>query len=150
AFGAELVDLMALGARLVAREVGDPDVALLVHGDAVRCDHHTFADVREDRPRLPIELEDWIERRVVAVDGAAAGGARAAPPVRPDVAVRRIDVDAGGRPPLAAGGKLTEVPRHDRRGIRKPLSGDWIARRGFLRTRRRGLRVGAGVKVRGR
>src|SRR5262249_32856866 len=36
---AELVDLMPLGAGLVAREISNPHVALLVHGDAVRRDH---------------------------------------------------------------------------------------------------------------
>ena len=36
ALGPELVDLDALGAGLVAREIGDPYVALLVHRDAVR------------------------------------------------------------------------------------------------------------------
>src|SRR5213592_757428 len=52
---AELVDLMSLGARLVAREIGDPYVALLVQGDAVRRDHDALAEVREYRAGLPIE-----------------------------------------------------------------------------------------------
>src|SRR6266403_2444237 len=70
---AELVDLVPLGACLVAREIGDPHVALLVHGDAVRRDHDALAEVREHRAGLPIELEDGIERGVVAVDGTTAG-----------------------------------------------------------------------------
>src|SRR5262249_44792142 len=35
---AELMDLMPLGACFVASKIGDPHVALLVHGDAVRRD----------------------------------------------------------------------------------------------------------------
>src|ERR687883_153588 len=105
---------MTLGAVLVAREIGDPDVALLIYRDAVWCHHHALAEVREHGAGLPIELEDGIERSVVAVDRTAAGRARAATLVRPDVTVRRIDVDAGRRPPLAASRKLAPVPVHDR------------------------------------
>src|SRR5216110_2629288 len=129
ALRAELVYLMALGARLVAREIGDPHVALLVHRDAVRRHHHALAEVREHGAGLPIELEDRIERRVVAVDGTAAGGAGAAALVGPHIAVGGIDVDAGGRAPLAAGGKLTPVPGHGWRGVRQPLARDRIGRR---------------------
>src|SRR5258705_5658676 len=96
---------MSLGARLVTREIGDPYVALLVQGDAVRRDHDAFAEVREYRAGLPIELEDGIDRCVVAVDATARGtasGSRAAALVGPDVAVDAIDIDARRRAPLAA------------------------------------------------
>src|SRR5947207_2199676 len=102
ALRAELVHLMALGALLVAREIGDPHVPLLVHRDAVWRHHHALAEVREHRAGLPIELEDGIEWSVVAVDGTAAGRACTAALVGPDVAIRGIDIDAGRRAPLAA------------------------------------------------
>src|SRR5205085_882382 len=94
ALRAELVHLMPLGARFVAREIGDPHVALFVHRDAVRRHHHALAEVREHGAGLPIEFEDRIERRVVAVDRTAAGRPRAAALVGPDIAVSGIDVDA--------------------------------------------------------
>src|SRR5260370_35682577 len=98
-FRAELVPLMALGPRLVAREIGDPHVSLLVHRDAVWRHHHALAEVCEHGAGPPIELEDGIEWSVVAVDGTAAGRARAPALVGPDIAVRGIDVDAGRRAP---------------------------------------------------
>src|SRR6266853_380304 len=118
---AELVDLMPLGACLVAREIGNPHVALHVHGDAVRRDHDSLAEVREHRAGLPIEFEDGIERRVVAVDGTTAGSRRAAALVGPDVAVDGIDVDTGRGAPLAARRQRTSVPGHDRSRVRQPL-----------------------------
>src|SRR5215467_6439353 len=102
ALRAELVDLMPLGACLVAREIGDPHVALHVHGDAVRRDHDALAEVRKHRAGLAIELEDGIDGRVVAVDGTTAGSRRAAALVGPDVAVDGINVNAGRGAPLAA------------------------------------------------
>src|SRR5216684_54197 len=144
---AELVDLMPLGACLVAREIGDPHVALLVHGDAVRRDHDSLAEVREHRAGLPIELEDGIERGVVAVDGTTAGSSRAAALVGPDVAVDGIDVDAGRGAPLAARRQLTPVPGHDQSWVRQSLPGDRIARRRALSVRCCNLRLGAGVDV---
>src|SRR6266481_7512580 len=144
---AELVDLMPLGACLVAREIGDPHVALLVHCDAVWRHHHAFAEVREHGAGLPIELEDGIEWRVVAVDGTAAGRARAAALVRPDIAVRGIDVDAGRGAPLSARRQFTPVPGHGRSRVRQSLPGDRIAHRGVLSVRRRNLRLGAGAEV---
>src|SRR6266478_2115868 len=100
----ELVDLMPLGACLVAREIGDPHVALHVHSDAVRRNHDALAEVREHRAGLAIELEDGIDRRVVAVDGTTTGSSRcrAAALVGPDVAVDGIDINAGRGAPLAA------------------------------------------------
>src|SRR5260370_40223630 len=127
---------MALGTRLVAREIGDPHVALLVHRDAVWCHHHALAEVREHGAGLPIELEDGIEWSVVAVDGTAAGRARAAALVGPDIAVRGIDVDAGRRAPLAAGRKRTPVPGHGWGAVRQYLTGDRIARRRSTNVRR--------------
>src|SRR3984893_9582707 len=115
---AELVDLMPLGACLVAREIGDPHVALLVQGDAVRRDHDALTEVREHRAGLPIELEDGIERCVVTVDGTTAGSSRAAALIGPDVAVDGIDVDAGRGAPLAARRQLTPGPGHDRSRVR--------------------------------
>src|SRR5260370_23294175 len=120
---------MALGTRLVAREIGDPHVALLVHRDAVWRHHHALAEVREHGTGLPIELEDGIQWSVVAVDGTAAGCARAAALVGPDIAVLGIDVDAGRRAPLAASRKLTPVPGHDWGRARQSLPGDWIGPR---------------------
>src|SRR5262249_54274354 len=110
ALGAEFVHLVTLGAVLVAGEIGDPHVALPVDRDAVRRHHHTLAEVGEHGAGLPIELEDRIERGVVAVDRSAAGGACAAALVGPHVAVGGIDVDAGGRAPLPAGRQLSPVP----------------------------------------
>src|SRR5215470_10272854 len=129
---AELVDLMPLGAGLVAREIRDPHVALHVHGDAVRRNHDALAEIREHRASLAIELEDGIERRVVAVDGTTAGSCRAAALVGPDVAVDRVDVNAGRGAPLAARRQLTPVPGHDRSRVRQSLSGNRIARRRAL------------------
>src|SRR5215469_853378 len=147
AFRAELVDLMPLGACLVAREIGDPHVALHVHGDAVRRDHGALAEVRKHRAGLAIKLEDGIERRVVAVDGTTAGSCRAAALVGPDIAVDGIDVNAGGGAPLAARRQLTPVPGHDRSRVRQSLPGDWIARRRALSVRCCSLRLGAGLDV---
>ena len=109
ALRAELVDLVSLGAFLVAGEVGDPDVAVLVDVDAVRRHHHALADVRQHLAGVAIELEDRIDRVVLAIDRTAAGGAGAAALVAPDVAVLRIDVEAGRRAPLAARGQLAPV-----------------------------------------
>src|SRR6516164_8364300 len=144
---AELVDLMPLGACLVAREIGDPHVALHVHGDAVRRDHDALAEVRKHRAGLAIELEDGIERRVVAVDGTTAGSRCAAALVGPDVAVDGIDVNAGRGAPLAARRQLTPVPGHDRSRVRQSLPGDWIARRRALSVRCCSLRLGACVDI---
>src|SRR5260370_36407928 len=119
---------MALGTRLVAREIGDPHVALLVHRDAVWCHHHALAEVREHGAGLPIELEDGIEWSVVAVDGTAAGRARAAALIGPDIAVRGIDVDAGRRAPLATSRKLTPVPGRACGRGRQSLFGAAVAR----------------------
>jgi len=58
---------------------------------------------------MAIELEDGIERGIVAIDRAAAGGAGSAAFVGPDVAVFRIDVDAGGGAPLAALGSWPQL-----------------------------------------
>ena len=75
---------------------------------------------------------------VVAVNRTAAGSARPAALVGPDVAVHGIDRDAGRRAPLASSWKLTPVPGHNWGGVRQPLAGDRIADRG-LRARRSGL-----------
>src|SRR5712691_2359005 len=147
ALRAELVHLMALGARLVAREIGDTHVALLVHRDAVWRHHHTLAEVREHGAGLPIELEDGIHWSVVAVDGTAAGRARAAALVSPDIAVRGIDVDAGRRAPLPASRKLTPVSGHDWGRVRQSLPSNRIAHRRAPSIRRGSLRFGAGVDV---
>ena len=59
-----------------------------------------------------------------AVDGAAAraaGRAGAAALVGPDVAVLRVDVDAGGRAPRAPGGQLAPVPGDVGCRVRQPL-----------------------------
>ena len=63
---------------LVARESGDPHVALHINGDAVRRDHDALAEARKHRTGLAIELEDGVEGRDVAVDGATAGSRCAA------------------------------------------------------------------------
>src|SRR5262245_323312 len=73
ALRAELVDLMALGSFLVRREVRNPDVAVLVDGNAVRRDHDALAEVGEHLASAPIELEDRVDRRVVAIDRSATG-----------------------------------------------------------------------------
>ena len=131
ALRAELVHLVALGALLVAREVGDPHVALPVHVDAVRGHHGALADVRQRRRRSRrSNLKTGIDRVVLAVDRAAAGRARAAALVAPDVAVVRIDVEAGGGAPLAAGGQLTPVLGHVRRRVRQPFAGDGVRHNG--------------------
>ena len=113
---------MSLGAFLVAGEVGDPDVAVLVDVDAVRRHHGALADVGEHLAGVAIELENRIDRIVLAVDRPAAGSAGAAALVAPDVAVLRIDVEAGRSPPLAARGQLAPVLRHIRRRVRQPFT----------------------------
>src|SRR6185503_6445591 len=107
AFRAELVDLLPFGAGLVVGEVGNPDVAVLVDVDAVRRHHDALADVGEHLTGVAIELEDRIDQGVVAVDRTAAGCARAAAFVAPDVPVLGIDVEASRRAPLPPRGKLT-------------------------------------------
>ena len=98
AVGAELVDLVSLRPLPVPHEVGHPDVAVGVHVDAVRRDHDAAAEVRQHLPRVAVELEDRVDGVGVAVDGhAPAERAGAAALVGPDVAVERVDVDAGGR-----------------------------------------------------
>ena len=93
---AELVDLMPLGPRLVPREVGHPDVAAGVHVDAVRRDHDAPAEVRQHLPGVAVEFEDGVDGVRVAVDGhARAERSGAAALVGPDLAVDRVDVDAG-------------------------------------------------------
>src|SRR6201993_2238127 len=52
---AELVHLMAFCAVLVPREIGDPHVALLVHGESVRRHHHALSEVREHGAGLAAE-----------------------------------------------------------------------------------------------
>ena len=118
---AELVDLMPLGAGLVAREMGNPHVALHVHGDAVRRNHDALAEIREHRTGLAIELEDGIERRVVAVDGTTASSCRAAALVGPDVAVDGIDVNVGRGAPLAAPGSSPQFGSRPEPGSAVPL-----------------------------
>src|SRR5688500_8872234 len=109
---------MSLGAFFVAGEVGDPDVAVTIHVDPVRRDHHALADRGEQLSGVAIEFEYRINRVVLAIDGAAAGSARAAAFVGPDVAVLRIDIDAGGCSPRPAGGQLAPVAGNLRRRIR--------------------------------
>ena len=147
ALRAELVNLVSLCAGRVGREVRDPDVPVLVDGDAVRGDHDALAEVGEHGAGLPVELEDRIDRGIVAVNGAAASRARAAAFVRPDVAVLRIDVDAGGRAPLPAGGQLSPVARDDGRRIRQPFARDRIGHDSALRVRGRSLSVCARTSV---
>ncbi len=131
--GAELVDLVALGAGLVAREIRDPDVAVAVQANAVRRHHHALADVREHLARTAIELEHRIDRVVVAIDGTAARRARAAALVGPDVAVLRIDVDAGAGAPLPARGQLSPILGDIWRRVRQPFTGNEIAGLGLRR-----------------
>src|SRR5438105_4220805 len=128
------------GARLVAGEVGHPHVAVLVDRDAVRRHHDALAEIREHRAGVSIELEDRIDRVDLAIDRAAAGaagGRGAAALVGPDVAVDRIDVDAGGCAPPPAGGQLAPVAMDDRRRVWQPAAGNRIGG-GMFRRRRRG------------
>ena len=130
AVGAELVDLMALGSLTVPHEVGHPDVAVGVHVDAVRRDHDAAAEVRQHLPRVAVELEDRVDGVGVAVDGhAPAERAGAAALVGPDVAVERVDVDAGGRAPRPAFGQVAPVRDHGRGRIRQTLARDRVALR---------------------
>ena len=119
-FGLNLWTWCPLVPCLVAREVGNPHVALPVHVDAMRRHHHALAEVRQHLAGVAIELEDRIDQVVVAVDRPAAGRPRAAALVGPDVSVHRIDVEAGRRAPLPARGKLTPVAGHLRRRVRQP------------------------------
>src|SRR5205823_477330 len=107
-------------------------------------------EIREHGACFPIELEDRVERSVVAVDRAAAGRARATALVGPDIAVRGIDVDAGGRAPLPTGRKLTPIAGHGWRRVRQSLPGDRIDRRRAAAVRRCRLRLGTRVDVLGR
>ena len=136
AVGAELVDLVALGAGLVAGEIGDPHVAVAVEADAVRRHHHALADVGEHLARAAIELEHRIDGVVVAIDGPAAGRARAAAFVGPDVAVLRIDVDAGAGAPLPARGQLAPILGDIWRRVRQAFTGNEIASLGLRGHRR--------------
>jgi hypothetical protein len=137
ALRAELVDLVPLGPGLIAREVGNPDVALSIHVDAMRRHHHTLPEVRQHRAAVAIELEDGIDQVGVAADSAArgpAGRARAAALVGPDVSVDRIDIDARRGTPRPARGELTPIAGYLRCRVRQPLAGDGIADlRGALR-----------------
>jgi hypothetical protein len=137
---------MAPRALLVAREVGNPHISLLVDVDAVRRHHHPFAEVRQHLAAVAVELEDGINRVVLTVHRTAAGSPGAAAFVAPDVSVLRIDVETGRRAPLPAGGKLTPIAGDLRCRIRQPLAGNRIRHlRGALRRRQR--RAGAGVAV---
>jgi hypothetical protein len=86
---------MAFRPFRVPREVGDPHVPVAVRMDAVRCDEESGAEVREHFTRVPVELEDRVDEIVLAVERARPEGTGAAALVRPDVAVRRIDIHAG-------------------------------------------------------
>jgi hypothetical protein len=103
--------------------------------------HHTLAEIRQDRAGIAVELEDRIDRVGFAIYRAAAraaGGRGAAAFVRPDIAVDRIDIDAGGRAPRSSGGQLAPVAVDLRRRIRQALACNWIAHgSGYRRTRRR-------------
>src|SRR5262245_40748484 len=128
---AELVDLVSLRAGLVAGKVGHPHVAVIVRRDTVRRHHHAFAEIRQHSAGVAVELEDGIDRVGFAVDRAAAraaGGTGAAALVGPDVAVCRVDVDAGGCAPGAAGWQLAPIARDVRRWVGQPLAADRIAR----------------------
>ena len=95
--GAELVDLLALGAGGVVGEVRDPHIAFVIHVDAVGRHHDAAAEVRQYLTSVAIKLEDWIDRVTVTVDWhATTKSARAATLVGPDVAIDGVDVDAGG------------------------------------------------------
>src|SRR5579864_7640428 len=126
-FRTELVHLMAFCAVLVSCKIGDPHVALPVHGDAVRGYHHALSEVREHSAGLAVELEDRIDRGVVAVDRTAAGCARAAALVGPDIPIYGINVDAGRSAPFAARRKLTPVAGHDWGRVRQSIARDRIA-----------------------
>src|SRR5215472_3598686 len=135
---AELVHLMAFCAVLGSRKIGDPHVALPIHGDAVRRYHHAFSEVREHGAGPAVELEDRIDRGVVAVDRTAAGRASAAALVGPDVPIRGINVDAGRRAPFSARRELTPVAGHDWGRVRQSLARDRIPCARAPRVRRLG------------
>ena len=100
ALWAELEDLVADLA--VALRVGDPDVAVVVDVQAVRQHEEPGAEAGEPLAGVPVVLQDRIDGRVVR----ASAGERdpAAAIIDPDVAVGRVDVDAGGRAPRPAVG----------------------------------------------
>src|SRR5690606_12815000 len=98
--GAELVHLLTLGAILVGGKVRYPDVALIVHMDAVRSHHHAGAEVGEHFAGVTVELEDGIYQVGIAGDRRACpetAGATAL--VGPDVAIVGVKVDTRGRSP---------------------------------------------------
>ncbi len=137
----EFMNLMTLGSGFVPGKVGNPDVALAVHRDAVRRHHDTLAEVREHGTGFPIELENRIDEVGLAVGAAAArpaGRSDAAAFIGPDVAVDRIDVDAGCRAPFTAGRQLAPVLCDFRRRVRQSFTGDRVDDlRGALRRDRR-------------
>ena len=109
ALGAELDDLMALGARLVALRVGHPDVAVGVDVDAVRQHEQAGAEAGHHLAGVLVELEDGV---AVGILLAAPGqGQPPAAVVGPDVAVRS-DVDARRRAPLPPVGQRRPVQNH--------------------------------------
>src|SRR5579864_46254 len=123
-FRTELVHLMAFCAVLVSCKIGDPHVALPVHGDAMWGYHHALSEVREHGAGAAVELEDRIDRGVVAVDRTAASRARTAALVGPDVPIRGINVDAGRCTPFAARRELPPVTGHDWGRVRQSLARD--------------------------
>ena len=103
----ELMNLMTLGACLVAGKVGNPDIALRVDVNAVREHEHACTEAGDQLAGL-IELEDDVVRRglagrrVPARVGAAALG-------HPDELAVRRDVDRARRSPRAAFRQLEEA-----------------------------------------
>src|SRR5262245_28427885 len=137
ALRAELVDLVPLGPGRIAAEIRNPDVALSIDGDAMRRDHHTLAEVRQDCAGVTVEFEDRIDDVGIA-GGTTAAGARsradAAALVRPDISVDRIDVDPSRRAPRPPRWQLPPVPGHFRCRVRQPLACDRVRHfRGALR-----------------
>ena len=120
--------LVALGARLIIGEVGNPHVAVGVDVDTVGRHHDAAAEICEDFAGVTVELEDWIDRVGVAVDWrATAKGACAAALIGPDVAIVRIDVDAGRRSPISSRRQIAPILGDIRVWIRQTLARDGVA-----------------------
>src|SRR5678815_1420334 len=90
----------------------------------------------------PLDGNVWAYERCGAPAAGGAGGSwGTAAFVCPDVAVERIDVDAGGRAPLAAGRQLAPVAGDLRRRVWQPLARKRIARGGGRRRTGRSARL---------
>ena len=91
------MDLVTLGPISIGSKICDPDCAVLSRVNSMGRLHDAAAKISHHFTGMAVELENWIYRIGIAVDRyptTKAAGATAL--ISPDVAVSRINVDAGG------------------------------------------------------